>query len=104
MAETFPPDNHGRDPSHRAVRLAAGSDYGSLRMRALSKPYRGFRYPGEVIQHAVWLYHCFSPRLREVELILAVRSVAVSYESVRAWSLLRQADCRCSVMNPAIDR
>ena len=20
-------------------------------------PYRGFRYPAEVIQHAVWLYH-----------------------------------------------
>ena len=34
-------------------------------------PYRGFRYPVEVIQHAVWLYHCFSPSLRDVELILA---------------------------------
>jgi putative transposase len=36
-------------------------------------PYRGFRFPVEVIQHAVWLYHCFSLRLREVELILAAR-------------------------------
>jgi transposase-like protein len=22
--------------------------------------HRGFRYPGEVIQHAAWLYHRFS--------------------------------------------
>jgi hypothetical protein len=33
--------------------------------------YRGFRFPPEVIQHAVWLYHCFSLSLRYVELILA---------------------------------
>jgi hypothetical protein len=25
-----------------------------------ANPYRGFRYPAEVIQHAVWLYHCLS--------------------------------------------
>ena len=32
--------------------------------------YRGFRYPAEVIQHAVWLYQCFSLSLRDVETIL----------------------------------
>ena len=37
-----------------------------------SNPYRGFRYPAEVIQHAVWLYHCFSLSLRDCETILAV--------------------------------
>jgi transposase-like protein len=42
-------------------------------MSATANPYRGFRYPAEVIQHAVWLYHCFSLSLREVELILAAR-------------------------------
>jgi putative transposase len=50
-------------------------------------PYRGFRFPAEVIEHAVWLYHCFSLSLRDVETILAARGVVVSYESVRAWGL-----------------
>ena len=52
-----------------------------------SNPYRGFRYPAEVIQHAVWLYHCFSLSLRDVELILAARGIVVSYETIRDWSL-----------------
>ena len=49
--------------------------------------YRGFRFPAEIIQHAVWLYHCFSLSLREVELILAARGIVVSYESIREWGL-----------------
>ena len=52
-----------------------------------SNPYRGFRFPAEIIQHAVWLYHCFSLSLRDVELILAARGVVVSYESIREWGL-----------------
>src|SRR4051794_25772498 len=50
-------------------------------------PYRGFRFPAEIIEHAVWLYHCFSLSLRDVETILAARGVVVSYESIREWSL-----------------
>ena len=50
-------------------------------------PYRGFRFPTEVIEHAVWPYHCFSLSLRDVELILAARGVVVSDESIRAWGL-----------------
>jgi putative transposase len=46
-------------------------------------PYRCFRYPAEVIKHAVWLYHLFRLYLRYVELILAVREVVVSDETVR---------------------
>ena len=49
-------------------------------------PYRGFRFPAEVIEHAVWLYQCFSLSLRDVETILAARGVVVSYESIREWS------------------
>jgi putative transposase len=56
-------------------------------MTTSSNPYRGFRYPVEVIQHAVWLYHCFSLSLRDVELILAARGIVVSYESIREWGL-----------------
>src|SRR3954466_12140751 len=43
-------------------------------MSTTSNPYRGFRYPAEIINQAVWLYHCFSLSLREVELILAARA------------------------------
>jgi len=48
--------------------------------------YRGFRFPAEIIQHAVWLHHCFSLSLRDVETILAARGVVVSYESIREWA------------------
>jgi putative transposase len=43
--------------------------------------------PAEIINQAVWLYHCFSLSLREVELILAARGIVVSYETIREWSL-----------------
>jgi putative transposase len=56
-------------------------------MSTPSDPYRGFRYPAEIINQAVWLYHCFSLSLRDVELILAARGIVVSYETIRAWSL-----------------
>jgi putative transposase len=56
-------------------------------MTISSSPYRGFRLPREVIEHAVWLYHCFSVSLRDVELILAARGIVASYESTREWGL-----------------
>jgi putative transposase len=56
-------------------------------MTSSPNPYRGFRFPAEIIEHAVWLYHCFSLSLREVELIPAARGVVVSYESIREWGL-----------------
>jgi putative transposase len=56
-------------------------------MRRPKNPYRGFRFPPEVIAYAVWLYHCFSLSLRDVELILAARGVTVSYESIRDWGI-----------------
>jgi putative transposase len=52
-----------------------------------SNTYRGFRFPADIIEHAVWLYHCFSLSLRDVELILAARGIVVSYESIRDWGL-----------------
>jgi putative transposase len=48
-------------------------------------PHYRHRFPAEIISHAVWLYHVFSLSLRDVELILAARGVAVSYETVRRW-------------------
>ena len=49
--------------------------------------YRCHRFPGEIISHAVWLYHSFSLSFRDVELLLAERGIVVSYESVRRWCL-----------------
>jgi putative transposase len=56
-------------------------------MTTSSNPYHGFGFPAAVIEHAVWLYHCFSLSLRDVETILAARGVVVSYESIRDWGL-----------------
>src|SRR4051794_21950103 len=45
--------------------------------------YPGYRFPAEIISHAVWLHHVFSLSLRDVELILAERGVLVTHESIR---------------------
>jgi putative transposase len=47
--------------------------------------YKGYRYPIEVIGHAVWLYHRFALSLRDVEELLVARGVVVSYETIRSW-------------------
>ena len=60
-------------------------------MTMLPNPYRSFRFPPAVIEHAVWLYHCFSLSLRDVELIVAARGIVVSYESIREWSRPRRS-------------
>jgi putative transposase len=49
--------------------------------------YPGYRFPAEIISHAVWLYHVFSLSLRDVELILAERGIGVTHESIRQWGL-----------------
>ena len=50
-------------------------------------PYAGYRFPGEVISHAVWLYFRFPLSLRMVEEMLAARGIVVSHETVRQWAL-----------------
>jgi putative transposase len=54
-------------------------------MKPPPNPHYRHRFPAEIIRHAVWLYHVFSLSLRDVELLLAERGVAVSYETVRRW-------------------
>jgi len=39
----------------------------------------GYRFPAEIISHAVWLYHVFSLSLRDLELILAERGITVTH-------------------------
>jgi putative transposase len=43
-----------------------------------SATYPGYRFPAEIISHAVWLYHTFGLSLRDVELILAERGITVA--------------------------
>src|SRR5215208_1149488 len=50
-------------------------------------PYAGYRFPPEVISHAVWLYFRFPLGLRMVEEMLAARGLIVSHETVRQWAL-----------------
>ena len=47
--------------------------------------YKRHRFPSEIIQYAVWLYHRFNLRHRDIEDLLAERGIVVSYESVRLW-------------------
>src|SRR5919109_5054710 len=49
--------------------------------------YTGYRFPPEVISHAVWLYFRFPLSLRMVEEMLAARGIVVSHETVRQWAL-----------------
>ncbi len=49
--------------------------------------YSGYRYPAEIINHAVWLYHRFCLSFRDVEDLLAERGIIVSYETIRQWCL-----------------
>ena len=49
--------------------------------------YCGYRFPPEIISHAVWLYHRFCLSSRDTEDLLAQRGITVSYETVRQWCL-----------------
>ncbi len=54
-------------------------------MKKSTTLYKGHRFPPEIIQHAVWLYYRFNLSHRDIEDLLAVRGIVVSYESVRLW-------------------
>jgi putative transposase len=59
--------------------------------------YPGYRFPADVIRHAVWLYHLFSLSFRDVELILAERGISVSHESIRQWCLTFGCEFACKL-------
>ena len=46
---------------------------------------KGFRFPGEIIAHAVWAYHRFAMSTADVEDLLAERGVIASREAIRLW-------------------
>ena len=49
----------------------------------MSPPYKGCRFPAEVIAHCVWRYHRFPLSFGEAEELMPARGVIVSYKTVR---------------------
>ena len=54
-------------------------------MKSSKSIYKRHRFPPEIIQYAVWLYHRFNLSYRDIEDLLARRGITVSYESIRLW-------------------
>ena len=50
-----------------------------------SNIYACYRYPAQIISHAVWLYHRFTLSFRDIEELLSARGIVVSYETIRQW-------------------
>jgi putative transposase len=50
-----------------------------------ANPYRGHRFPKEIISYCVWFYFRFAVSFRDVEEAMASRGVLVSYETIRRW-------------------
>src|SRR5215216_4421458 len=61
--------------------------YDTPLMKICPALYARHRFPSEIISHCVWLYFRFSLSYRDVELLMAQRSVVLTYEIVRQWCL-----------------
>src|ERR1700730_7189167 len=48
--------------------------------------YHRHRFPDKIISHCVWLYFRFALSFRDVQEMLAMRGVSLTYETVREWS------------------
>jgi len=46
---------------------------------------KGYRFPGEIVAYAVWVYHRFALSTADVEDLLADRGVMVSRGTIRKW-------------------
>src|ERR671932_260231 len=78
-------DGH-RPVSVRSLARRRGAGYRAGMTPPTQPSYAGYRFPGEVISHAVWLYFRFPLSLRMVEEMLAARGIDVSHETVRQWA------------------
>ena len=65
--------------------LACGPTGGLVAKGMKKISYKGYRFPPEIIQQAIWLYLRFTLSFRDVEDLLAERGIMVSYETVRRW-------------------
>ena len=44
-------------------------------MPSQAPSYHGYRFPSEIISHAIWLYHRFALSFRDVEDLLGVKPI-----------------------------
>jgi len=51
-------------------------------MNNTKNSHAGYRYPAEIISHAVWLYPCFTLSYRDAEELLAAHGLIVNDEMV----------------------
>ena len=63
--------------------------------------YRGYRFPAEVIEHAVWLYFRFPLSLRMVEDLLAARGITTQVAGGSGYSLLALVDAELAMHRTA---
>jgi putative transposase len=54
--------------------------------------YHRHRFPTEIISYCVWLYFRFALSFRDVEEMLAMRGVVLTYDTVREWGLKFQLE------------
>ena len=57
----------------------------SRRMKLRATLYKRHRFPPEIIQHAVWLYHRFNVSHRDTEDLLVRRGIVVSRNDGMRW-------------------
>ena len=56
-------------------------------MKKRSLMYKRHRFPPEIIQYVVCLYHRFNLSTRDIEDLMAERGITISYESIRLWGI-----------------
>ena len=69
------------------VLSSSAGEWQTWPMKSDTPSYHGYRFPPEIISHAVWLYHRFCVSFRDVEDLLAQRGITVSYEAIRLWCI-----------------
>ena len=78
--------DHSRFGEEPPLLLHAKFNIGwGIAMISPAPSYHGYRFPSDIIAHAVWLYFRFSLSFRDVEDLLAQRGITVTYETIRRW-------------------
>ncbi|MBV8885416.1 MAG: transposase [Chroococcidiopsidaceae cyanobacterium CP_BM_RX_35] len=73
-------------------------------MTSSPHPYKGYRFPAEIISHCVWLYYTFPLSYRDVEKMMLERGIEVTYESIREWCCeIRAAVCQSTAAKTSFD-
>ena len=58
---------------------------GCMTITPSSPSYTGYRFPAEIISHAVWLYFRFPLSYRDVEELMAEHGIVLRDETIRQW-------------------